>query len=279
MNENRLNGDRTGRGRIWFAALAGTKCRQLCPIGSVLAADTDLGGHRVRYLAVVPDPENRFPRARSGELGLEEGWNLAKQIREVIDEEQSEVRRPIIAIVDLPSQAYGHREELLGIFLACAAAANAYAEARFAGHPVVSLVVGNALSGGFLAHGYQANRILAFDDPGVVIHAMGKQAAARVTKRSVAELDELARKVLPLSYEIRAFARFGVLHELMEGVNADTPTETDIKKVKAALQRAIADARVGSRTLENRLTSPEATQTRKASIEVRRLLTAQWKRS
>jgi len=168
---------------------------------------------------------------------------------------------------------------LLGIFLACAAAANAYAEARFAGHPVVSLVVGNALSGGFLAHGYQANRILAFDDPGVVIHAMGKQAAARVTKRSVAELDELARKVLPLSYEIRAFARFGVLHELIEGVNADTPTETDIKKVKAALQRTIADAHVGSRALENRLTSPEATQTRKASIEVRRLLTAQWKRS
>jgi hypothetical protein len=62
-------------------------------------------------------------------------------------------------------------------------------------------------------------------------------------------------------------------------VNADTPTETDIKKVKAALQRAIANARQGSRTLENRLASPEAMQTRKASIEVRRLLTAQWRRS
>jgi hypothetical protein len=129
---------------------------------------------------IVPDPENRFPRARSGELGLEEGWNLAKHIREVMEEDQPEVRRPIIAIVDVPSQAYGRREELLGIFLACAAAASAYAEARFAGHPVISLVVGNALSGGFLAHGYQANRILAFDDSGVVIHAMGKQAAARV---------------------------------------------------------------------------------------------------
>ena len=279
MNENRLNGDQAARGRIWFEALAGTKCRQLCPIDSVLAADSDLGGHRVRYLAVVPDPENRFPRARSGELGLEEGWTLAKYIREVMDEHQSEARRQIIAIVDLPSQAYGRSEELLGIFLACAAAAGAYAEARFAGHPVVSLVVGSALSGGFLAHGYQANRILAFDDRGVVIHAMGTQAAARVTKRSVAELDELAGKVLPLSYDIRAFARFGMLYELIQGVNADTPTETDIKKVRAALQRAIADARVGSRTLDNRLRSPEAMQTRRASIEVRRLLTAQWRRS
>jgi len=189
------------------------------------------------------------------------------------------VRRPIIAIVDVPSQAYGRREELLGIFLACAAAASAYADARFAGHPVISLVVGNALSGGFLAHGYQANRILAFDDPGVVIHAMGKQAAARVTKRSVVELDELAGKVLPLSYNVRAFAQLGILHELIQGVNADAPTETDIKKVEEALERAIADARVGSRNLDNRLRSPEAMQTRKASIEVRRLLTAQWRGS
>jgi biotin-independent malonate decarboxylase gamma subunit len=279
MSETELKGNRRSRGRIWFAALAGTKCKQLCSIGSVLAGDTDLGGNRVRYLAVVPDPENRFPRARSGELGLEEGWILAKHIREVTEEHQPEVRRPIIAIVDVPSQAYGRREELLGIFLACAAAASAYADARFAGHPVISLVVGNALSGGFLAHGYQANRILAFDDPGVVIHAMGKQAAARVTKRSVVELDELAGKVLPLSYNVRAFAQLGILHELIQGVNADAPTETDIKKVEEALERAIADARVGSRNLDNRLRSPEAMQTRKASIEVRRLLTAQWRGS
>ena len=279
MSETELKGNRRSRGRIWFAALAGTKCKQLCSIGSVQAGDTDLGGNRVRYLAVVPDPENRFPRARSGELGLEEGWILAKHIREVTEEHQPEVRRPIIAIVDVPSQAYGRREELLGIFLACAAAASAYADARFAGHPVISLVVGNALSGGFLAHGYQANRILAFDDPGVVIHAMGKQAAARVTKRSVVELDELAGKVLPLSYNVRAFAQLGILHELIQGVNADAPTETDIKKVEEALERAIADARVGSRNLDNRLRSPEAMQTRKASIEVRRLLTAQWRGS
>ena len=47
------------------------------------------------------------------------------------------------------------------------------------GHPVIALVIGNAISGGFLTHGYQANRILAFDDAGVVIHAMHKEAAAR----------------------------------------------------------------------------------------------------
>jgi malonate decarboxylase gamma subunit len=274
-----LNGDQLSRGRIWFEALVGAPRDRAVSRGSVLVGDADLGENRVRYLAVVPDPENRFPRARSGELGVEEGWRLAKQVREVIDGRLTEAPRPIVAIVDVPSQAYGRCEELLGIHLACAAAANAYADARLAGHPVISLVVGQALSGGFLAHGYQANRVLAFDDDRVVIHAMGKKAAARVTKRSVADLDELAGKVLPLSYDVRAFARLGILHELIEGVNADAPGETDIRKVQEALMRAVADARSGPRDLSSRLKSPEAQQTRKASIEVRRRLTAQWRKT
>jgi malonate decarboxylase beta subunit len=261
------------RGQIWFEALAGAPNESPGTVRSVLAGDALLGKDLVRYLAIVPYPQNRFPRARSGEAGLEEGWTLAKFIREVIDEGK---RRPIIAIVDVPSQAYGRREEEFGIFLACAAAANAYADARLAGHPVISLIVGRAFSGGFLAHGHQSNRILAFDDSRVVVHAMGKQAAARVTKRSVSELDELAGKVLPLSYDIRAYARLGTLHELIRGVIPEAPAATDIAKVREALERAIADARSGPRDLSSRLNNPEAQQTRTASIKVRQLLTSQW---
>jgi biotin-independent malonate decarboxylase gamma subunit len=62
-------------------------------------------------------------------------------------------------------------------------------------------VVGHALSGAFLTHGYQANRILAFDDHGVMIHAMHKKAAARVTQRSVDELEKLAKEIAPMSYD------------------------------------------------------------------------------
>jgi malonate decarboxylase beta subunit len=263
------------RGRIWFEALAGVSNQGAGDVGSVLVGDAVLGEDLVRYLAVVPYPENRFPRARSGEVGLEEGWTLAKYVREVIDEDER--RRPIVAIVDVPSQAYGRCEEEFGIFLACAAVANAYADARIEGNPVVSLIVGRAFSGGFLAHGYQSNRILAFDDPKVVVHAMGKQAAARVTKRSVSELDDLAVKVLPLSYDIRAYAQFGILYQLIHGVNPETPAETDIAKVREALERAIADARSGRRNLSGHLDNSEAQQSRKASIKVRQLLTLQWR--
>jgi malonate decarboxylase gamma subunit len=48
---------------------------------------------------------------------------------------------------------------LLGIHLACAAAVDAYASARLAGHPVIALLVGKAMSGAFLAHGYQAEYV------------------------------------------------------------------------------------------------------------------------
>ena len=133
---------------------------------------------------MVPDPDNRFPRARNGDVGLEQGWTLAREVHDVVRADRDGARRPIIAIVDVKSQAYGRTEEALGIHLACAAAAYAYAGARMAGHPVIALLVGAAMSGAFLAHGYQANRILALDDPGVSVHAMSKQAAARITRGS-----------------------------------------------------------------------------------------------
>ena len=87
-----------------------------------------------------------------------------------------------------------------------AAVADAYATARFAGHPVIALIVGQAISGGFLTHGYQANRLLAFDDDEVLIHAMHKEAAARITCRTVDQLDELAKSVAPLSYNTQDYS-------------------------------------------------------------------------
>ncbi|MDR3517989.1 MAG: biotin-independent malonate decarboxylase subunit gamma [Azospirillaceae bacterium] len=265
------------RGRIWLRALAGTEGSPSFGKDSVLQADVALGDHSARLLAVVPDPRNRFPRARNGEVGLEEGWTLAKAVRSVIESDHDGARRPIIAIVDVTSQAYGQREELLGIHLACAAAANAYAEARLAGHPVVALLVGKAMSGAFLAHGYQANRLVALDAPGVLVHAMGKEAAARITRRPVAELDALGEKIPPMSYDIKNYAKLGLLHALIAGVNADAPTPADVAAVRQVLIDAVADILLsGKRDLSTRLNSPAARVLRAASIEVRRRLAEQW---
>jgi malonate decarboxylase gamma subunit len=264
------------RGTVWFRALTGQASPMPGDPKSVLTSDAPIGKEQARFLCVVPDPHGRFPCARHGEVGLEEAYTLAARVREVIDESKNTNKRPIVAIVDAKSQAYGRREETAAIFLAAAAAADAYGSARLAGHPVITLVVGQALSGGFLMHGYQANRILAFDDDGVMIHAMHKAAAARVTLRSVEELEKLAKTIVPMSYDIRDYAKLGLLYKLLHVENPEKPSAEDIRNVQNELFGAIADARSGPVDLRNRLESKGAQEMRKASLLVRSKLEAQW---
>jgi len=264
------------RGTVWFRAFTGQASPMLGDPKSVLTADAPLGNDHARFLCVVPDPHARFPCARHGEVGLEEAFTLATRVREVIEDDKNTTKRPIIAIVDVKSQAYGRREETAAIFLAAAAAADAYGSARLAGHPVITLVVGHALSGAFLTHGYQANRILAFDDPGVMIHAMHKEAAARVTRRSVDELEKLAKEITPMSYDIRDYAKLGLLYKMLHVENPEKPSDQDIRNVQDELVGAIADARRGPVDLRNRLESKGALEMRKASLLVRTRLEAQW---
>jgi malonate decarboxylase gamma subunit len=264
------------RGRAWFSALTGKTAPLPGDPNSVLTADAYLGDEIARFLCVVPDPHARFPCARDGQVGLEEAYALAARVREFVDQDEHALKRPIVAIVDVKSQAYGRREETAAIFLAAAAAADAYGSARMAGHPVIALVVGHALSGGFLTHGYQANRILAFDDDGVMIHAMHKEAAARITRRSVENLEQLGKTIAPLSYDVRDFAKLGLLHKLLHVEGPDNPSREETQRVRDELIAAVADARNSPTDLSNHLQSKEARETRTASILTRTMMEAQW---
>jgi malonate decarboxylase gamma subunit len=269
------------RGRVWFKALTGQETPMPGDPPSVLVADALIGDDNARFLCVVPDPDSRFPCARHGEVGLEQAYTLAARIREVMkadNEKPAEKNKksPIIAIIDVKSQAYGRREEIAGIHLAAAAAADAYATARFAGHPVITLIVGQAISGGFLTHGYQANRLLAFSDSGVLIHAMHKEPAARITRRTVAQLESLAKTVTPLSYDVRDYAKLGLLYKLLHLSNPEAPSAEEISLVRNAVIEAIADARKGPFDLRSRFESEDAQTARKASRLIRARLEEQW---
>ncbi|HXW91154.1 MAG TPA: biotin-independent malonate decarboxylase subunit gamma [Terriglobales bacterium] len=264
------------RGKAWFKALTGKDQPMDGDPGSVLTSEAALGNETARFLCVVPNPQARFPCARHGEVGLEEAYTLATRLREVIDQDANGNKRPIIALVDVKSQAYGRREETAAIFLAAAATADAYATARMKGHPVVTLVVGQAISGGFLTHGYQANRILAFDDSDVVIHAMHKEAAARITLRSVADLERLGHEIVPMSYDIHDFAKLGLLHKLLHVDNPDSPSAAAVAQVRQELIEAVADARAGSEDLSNRFRSEGARQMRLAGLAARTRMEKEW---
>ncbi|GAS94973.1 malonate decarboxylase, beta subunit [Mycolicibacterium canariasense] len=264
-------GTASRRGLTWLQGLSGVDAEPVVP--SVVSAD--VAG--ARYLAVVPDRDNRFYRARQGQVGLTESLALAQSIRNLIGEDASaDVKRALVAVVDVPSQAYGRNEEIAGLHQAMAAATDAYHAARVAGHPVVAVVVGTALSGGFLTHGLQANQILALSHPSVEIHAMHKQAAARITRRTVEELEQLGSTILPMSYRITDWAKLGYCDGLLHVEDPDTPTGIDIATVRAAIDAAIARARNAPRDLSNRLESEAARVTRQASRRVRDLIAQQW---
>jgi len=264
------------RGRVWIEALAGATNVASSRPPSVLSARALLGTEPVQYITVAPDAYARFPRAREGEVGVEEGWALAAHVRGIIRADAGVLRKQaIVAIVDVPSQAYGRREEQLGIHLALAAAVDAYATARIAGHPIIALLVGKAMSGAFLAHGYQANRIVALNDAGVQVQAMGKQAAARITRRTLEEVDALGDAAPPMSYRVDMFARFGLVDVLLDGVAADTPGPTDVKRVQDVLAAQISALRA-SGACDLRSRRDGALGARHASLEVRRRLAAEW---
>lgn len=261
------------RGLHWFQALAGTPQSTSGLPASVQVADGELAGQAVRYVAVVADATNPFPRARSGEVGLLEGWGLAQAVDAAIEADRDKShKRALIAIVDVPSQAYGRREEAYGIHQALAGAVDAYARARLAGHAVIGLLVGKAMSGAFLAHGYQANRLIALRDGGVMVHAMGKAAAARITLRSVEELEALAAEVPPMAYDLDNYASLGLLADILDVQQVTQPTAADLAHVRDALSRALADIASSPRDLRNRLGAAN----RAASSQVRELLRAQW---
>ena len=102
----------------------------------------------------------------------------------------------------------------------------AYALARQAGHRVLTLVVGGAFSGSFLAHGMQADFILALEGEGVAMHAMRARSIARITRRTLAQVEALSEKVVPMSYAIADAHRLGIIDELLPGVCATLPART-----------------------------------------------------
>ena len=263
-----------GRGAVWFAKLTGDAALAAGYPASVLVADATLAGRPARYITVVPDPDNRFPRARNGEIGLVEGWQLARAVRELVAADRDRAAKtPIVAVIDVASQAYCRREEGFGIHQALAGAADAYAGARLVGHPVIGLIVGKAMSGAFLAHGYQANRLIAINDRKVMVHAMGKESAARITLRSVDALELFASKIPPMAYDIESYASLGLLWRSLQLEQPDRPAPADVNAVERNLRAALED--ILAEPCHN-LASRLGAKNRQASAKVRDMLRAQW---
>jgi malonate decarboxylase beta subunit len=263
------------RGLQWFNALI----ENYVPVAkgkSLLVEDVQWGNELVRAISVVPDPNARFPRARQGQVGLEEGWGIAQAIWEAIKSDEVRMRRALLAIVDVPGQAFGFHEEAVGIHLSLAAAVDAYIAARELGHPIVTLIVGKAISGAFLAHGLQASEILALDDDRIEIHVMSEASVARVTRRSPKQVSELARIVPSTARDVRSFAELGGVDRLLRVNNPDLPDAQSVESVRREILQAIQRVRAVPTEPRTRLDLHSADATRKMSRRVRQEIETQW---
>jgi malonate decarboxylase alpha subunit len=80
----------------------------------------------------------------------------------------------------------------------------------------------------------------------------------------------------PLSYDVRDYAKLGLLHKLLHVDSPENPSQQEIQNVRDELIATIKDARNSPVDLSNRLQSKEARETRKALILTRAMLEAQW---
>jgi malonate decarboxylase beta subunit len=267
----------SGRGRRWYNALM-ENVAEHAGGESLLVGDAQWGSETIRAISVVRNPLARFRRARQGQMGVEEGWGIARAIWEAIDSDSGagKIKRAMVAIVDVPGQAFGLREEQLGIHLSLAAAVDAYIAAREFGHPIVALIVGKAISGAFLAHGLQASEILALDDNGVEVHVMSEASVSRVTRRSLGEVAALARIAPSTARDVHSFAGLGGISRLLKANDADEPSAQSIEEVRSEILQAIQRARADAKSPQVRLDSPAGRASRTMSLEVRRMLGTQW---
>ncbi|WP_423790118.1 biotin-independent malonate decarboxylase subunit gamma [Ligilactobacillus saerimneri] len=147
---------------------------------------------------------------------------------------------------------------------------------RQAGHPVISFIPGDAVSGGFLAHGLQSNRMIALADESITIQAMSKASAARITQRTIAELEEATKHVPAMAYDIFNYQKLGALYKLVEGIASNDPSPANVAQIEKLIDEAITSAQ-DDRTLHFRYENPVAKASgRKATLAMRQAVADQW---
>lgn len=189
----------------------------------------------------------RFPVVYAGIIGLEEAYKMALAVYCTIEMDKNKPltdKRPLLLIVDTPGNGPGKVEEIIGMNKATGAYQLALAEARKAGHAVIAIVIGRAISGAFLCHGLQADRIVSLSARfGTMIHVMPLTSIARITKQSLERLTELSKDNPVFAAGPQFFYQLGGVEEQIEDIETIRTVVIkqidEIKTLKAKDQQAL----------------------------------------
>jgi malonate decarboxylase gamma subunit len=148
--------------------------------------------------------------AVDGDLALAVSREVLRVVAE--DSKAGNSPRPIVFIADTQGQALSRREELLGLNGCFAHVARCVDLARRRGHTTLTLIHGEAVSGGFLAFGMLADRVVALPD--AQVRVMDLRAMARVTKIPLERLESLAVDSPVFAPGADNYWRMGAVHEM-----------------------------------------------------------------
>lgn len=187
-----------------------------------------VNGQTATIIASDADAFNeKFPVVYAGIIGMEEGYKMAQAVYASIEADKNqplEKKRSLVLIVDTPGNGPGKVEEIFGMNKATGAYQLALAEARLAGHPILAVVIGRAISGAFLCHGLQADQILALDAKfGTMIHVMPLTSVSRIIKKDLEQLEELAVSNPVFAAGPQFFYRLGGVEGLIDTIDGIRP--------------------------------------------------------
>ncbi len=181
---------------------------------------------------------DRFSVVFGGVIGLEEGYKMATAVYNTMDiDKQKELteKRPIVLIVDTPGNGPGKMEEIAGMNKSTGSYQLALAEARKSGHPIVTMVIGRAISGAFLCHGLQGDHILSLSkEYGTMIHVMPLTSISRITKMDIERLEELSKTNPVFAAGVDFFYKLGGVQEIV--YNVDDMREVIYKHIEEIIK-------------------------------------------
>ena len=146
------------------------------------------------------------------EVGADHALALAAA---VLTSTRSQPQQAIVMLVDTAGQRLSRRDELLGINGYFAHLAATLELARRRGSRLVTLVYGEAVSGGFLSFGLMADQIHAL--PEAQVRVMDLRAMARVTKQPLEKLQQLSRHSPVFAPGVESYLCMGAVESLWQG--------------------------------------------------------------
>lgn len=119
--------------------------------------------------------------------------------------------------------------------------------------------------------------MIALDDDSITIQAMSKASAARITQRTIAELEEATKHVPAMAYDIDNYEKLGALYKLVKDVSSWDANDQAVAEIKQIIDEAIESARQGENNLHFRYETKIAKESgRVATLKMRKAVAEQW---